>query len=355
MWIESEDGSVVDEAGNVIFFSTRRFVEDICLGECCFICGAGPGTKPFNDEHVLPNWLLRDYELHHRFITLPNGQQFRYDRFTIPCCTECNTLLGQEIESPMSEVVRAGYDTFAHFVANGGLLRVFVWLGLIFLKTHLKDRSFRWHVDARQGHERISEFHTWEELHHLHCLVRSFCNEAHVDQDAAGSFLMLPTRREISPDNFDFLDLSEGQTIMLRLGSFALFAVFNDSGGAMNWFHQRLELINGPISELQAREIAADLAYLNMHLDPRPTFHTEIDRLQETSHIRAVRPPAPEMSLFDPEIRGALLNRAIGYAIENIRPPGTTQQQVIQSINVGTFTCLLNEAGEFNSGEDNSA
>jgi hypothetical protein len=44
----TEDGSIVDGAGKVIFFSAQRFVDDICLGKCCFICGARPEDKPFN-------------------------------------------------------------------------------------------------------------------------------------------------------------------------------------------------------------------------------------------------------------------------------------------------------------------
>jgi hypothetical protein len=41
----TQDGSIIDRAGKVIFFSTQRFVDDICLGNC-FICGARPEDKP---------------------------------------------------------------------------------------------------------------------------------------------------------------------------------------------------------------------------------------------------------------------------------------------------------------------
>ena len=45
MWSKTADGSFVDANGQVIFFSTQRFVKDICLGDCCFICGANPNDK----------------------------------------------------------------------------------------------------------------------------------------------------------------------------------------------------------------------------------------------------------------------------------------------------------------------
>jgi hypothetical protein len=93
----SQDGSIVNRAGKVIFFSTQRFVDDICLGDCCFICGARPEDKPFNNEHILPEWLLRRYDLFSRTITLPNDRTFRYDRYTVPCCVDCNKLMGKVI------------------------------------------------------------------------------------------------------------------------------------------------------------------------------------------------------------------------------------------------------------------
>ena len=138
--------------------------------------------------------------------------------------------------------------------------------------------------------------------------------------------------------------------MMLRLDDFAVFAVFNDSGGAMNWFHQKEALITGPISELQAREIAAELAYLNLHLNPRPAFHTEMDLFCQTSHIRATRPNIPEMASFDRGVRGALLYRAIGFAINNIRAPDATTEEIADAIKAGNFSCLFDDDGKFISG-----
>ena len=54
MWTKTDDGTVVDVNGRVIFFSTERIKRDIWLGDCCFICSARPGDREFNNEHVLP-------------------------------------------------------------------------------------------------------------------------------------------------------------------------------------------------------------------------------------------------------------------------------------------------------------
>src|SRR5437762_2924632 len=110
MWTRHADDTVVDGTGKIIYFGLQRFLNDICLGDCCFICGARPGEKPFNNEHVFPEWLLRRLDLFDKSITLLNEAEVRYDRFTVPCCVECNTLMGDEVETPVSQAVGAGLD-----------------------------------------------------------------------------------------------------------------------------------------------------------------------------------------------------------------------------------------------------
>lgn len=212
MWNATPDGSIIDETGKVLFFSTNRFIDDICLGDCCFICGAKPGQKPFNNEHILPEWLLRRYNLFAGTITLPNGNKVRYDRYTVPCCAECNSLMGTEIEAPISNAVNAGSEVFADFIVKNCLL-IFTWMGLIFLKTHLKDRKFRVHLDQRMGDEKIADQYEWEYLHHIHCIVRCFYTNREIQQEAIGSMLGLPVRAQASQEQFEFGDLYLAQSM----------------------------------------------------------------------------------------------------------------------------------------------
>jgi hypothetical protein len=68
--------------GKVLVFSADRFTADICDGNACFIYGAAPGSKKFNNEHVVPRWVLKRYDLFAKEITLPNGSLQRYGPFT---------------------------------------------------------------------------------------------------------------------------------------------------------------------------------------------------------------------------------------------------------------------------------
>lgn len=346
MWHITADGSVLDESGKVIFFSTDRFVKDICLGNCCFICGANPSEKPFNNDHVLPEWLLRRYELFSRAITLPNGASVRYDRYTVPCCRECNTLMGDVIEAPISEVMRGGANAINRYVSDGYLLNMFVWMGLIFLKTHLKDRVHRFHLDSRKGEAKIADDYDWEYLHHIHSVVRCFYNNCTVEPEVLGSFLSVPVRALDTADRFDFGDLYVPQTMLLRLDDVALFAVFNDSSGTMNYFTQKLRKITGPLSGLQLREVMVELAYLNIHLKNRPTFHSEIDVLDETYRIVATR---PHLDLSDErrEVRGALLYGAVQHALPRLQFVRQSHDEVVAAIKAGNFSFLFSDSGEF--------
>ena len=134
MWTKTADGSIVDDGGRIIYFSTERFVRNVCGGRCCFICGAASDDKPFSDEHVFPEWLLRRFGIFSSRMTLPNKAEFRYTRYKVRCCAECNAMMGELVEKPVSEVVSGGAGAINRFVENGGLLKIFVWMGLIFLK-----------------------------------------------------------------------------------------------------------------------------------------------------------------------------------------------------------------------------
>lgn len=204
MWKKTPDGSIIDAHGRVIFFSTERFVNDVCLGHCCFICGATQNGKAFNDEHIFPEWLLRRYDLFSKTIVLPNGMPFRYDRNTVPCCAECNSLMGEVVEGPISRVVRGGADAINAFILDGNLLKMIVWMGLIYLKAHLRDRFNRLHLDARKGVQKLSDEYEWDRLHHIHSIVRCFYTDCQVEKEAIGSFLAMPVNTQGNIDRFDY-------------------------------------------------------------------------------------------------------------------------------------------------------
>jgi len=67
------------EPKRFLYFSLPRFISDICQGTDCFICGAKSTSAQFNDEHILPDWILRRYDLRDR--ALPKHDTIPLRRF----------------------------------------------------------------------------------------------------------------------------------------------------------------------------------------------------------------------------------------------------------------------------------
>src|ERR1035438_1613986 len=314
------DGSVEDSKGRVILFGVERFFEQIVEGNCCFICGVSPNTAIFNDEHVLPDWMLRRYELHSRLMCLPNRTEFQYKHFKLPCCKDCNSLMGATFEKPLREMFHLGYSGFTKALEEKGPAYLFDWLALLFLKMHLKDKNIRMNRDPRKGNQLISAMHDWEELHHIHCISRRFFTGLQLDPSAAGSLLVLPAKTQPHIENFDFLDLDLGQTILLRIDDVAILATLNDHCAGATVLLDRLRAIEGPLSPLQLRELAALLAFVNINLSPRPRFCSELDQMTGYGRIRGDDTFEFTLPQFDNEEFGRLLY----HLCEDFLTPGAT-------------------------------
>lgn len=120
-----ESNTVINTEGKILFFGLEHFLADIAKGSCCFICGAYPESKEFNDEHIIPDWILRKFNLHSKFITLPNGAKIKYGQYTVPCCVNCNKELGKVYEEPISVLLNKDYDEIVEELAkNNDLFRL---------------------------------------------------------------------------------------------------------------------------------------------------------------------------------------------------------------------------------------
>ncbi len=208
------DGSIVDDIGRVVQFSEERFVNDICEGDKCFICGASPTDAPFNDEHVFPQWLLRRFGLHDREIVLPNDSEFRYGQYRIQCCAVCNSNLGQWVESPVSEVMAGGLSSVSKHLRSEGRWLLFTWMCLLFLKIHLKDGRLRMHRDLRRCDDRIGDLYDWSQFAHIHSLARAGYAGSRLAPQTLGSLFVVPAQPIEGLANFDYADLYQPSCMM---------------------------------------------------------------------------------------------------------------------------------------------
>ncbi len=342
--VKLEDGTIVDLEGNIRYFSINRFVKDIVNGDCCFICGAKPEEKSFNNEHVLPDWVLSRYGLHGEKIYLPNRSMFQYGKYVIPCCNECNSLMGNKIEKPISELTSRGYEAFSRYLKENGPWLIFTWLCLIFIKTHLKDRSFRFNLDRRQPDNKISDFFSWESFHHIHTIARSFYTNCEINSTVMGTLLIVPVKKLDTGDNFDFGDVTYGKGILIRLDDICLISILDDSCFSANLYSDSMKKINGPLSTIQSREILARLSYINMNLKERPEYYSEFDQNNKYT-ITAELPAMAEFEDTGTYKFGNILSMACLDIFEKTKTPN--KDFIIQKIKDGNFTFLFDKYGSF--------
>ncbi len=95
--------------------------------------------------------------------------------------------------------------------------------------------------------------------------------------------------------------------MLLRIGNVALVVTFNDACGAINGTMPRLERIEGPLSEIQAREVMVDFAFVNLHIKERPKFYTECIMEKEKVTEKAIMPDQFELGELNYSVRGRLM------------------------------------------------
>jgi len=337
------DRSITSPSGKILFFSGERFQREIVDGDACFLCGTSRDKSAFNDEHVIPDWVLRYTDIYDKRIVLPNGASLRYAEYKIPCCVECNRFLGLSVETPVSEALRLGLDGARRLLSERGPWPLFHWMALLFIKTHLKDRLLRFHLDRRKGQEPISAVHDWSLLHHVHCVARSVYTGAEVEPAVLGSLFVFETRKE-GFEPFDYADVSSG-ALMIRLGSLGIVAVLNDASAALNLESQVLfPSISGPLSPMQLREVLARVAYLNLRLKYRPTHYSHLE------HGKYILGATTEKHIYlkrmFPGGRGKIMHRLATDFVRGAPPKDRAQLEI--HLKRGRWTFLYKSDGSFN-------
>jgi hypothetical protein len=339
--------TITNEKGEIIFFGLQDFLNDIANGDCCFICGAQPGSKEFNAEHIIPDWILRKYNLHNKYITLPNGTKFKYSQYTVPCCKDCNSELGKTYEVPISALLNKSYSEILKEINKDPEIVQFLfkWLSLIFLKTHLKDKTLLTERDTRIDAGFLSDKYYWEEMHHIHCISRSHYTNAKIDYNVQGTVIIVPALAIDKADGFDFLDNEISKTIMLQLGEFSIICVLNDSCAGFTLYNDNISNIGGPLSPFQIRDAFAHLSFINLNLKERPIYFSRFSQSLDEYQIKATLPKFVE--LLDEEERIISSGKLLRQFVEPMIGEVENKEQILKEIEENKRNYLFDNEGNF--------
>lgn len=67
--------------------------------DTCFVCGDFADS----DEHIIPKWIQRRYDLWNQKIRLPNDTTIAYRQLKIPCCKDCNNNVLSRLETRVQD------------------------------------------------------------------------------------------------------------------------------------------------------------------------------------------------------------------------------------------------------------
>jgi len=339
-----EYDSVKTDDGRTVLFSVEEFYEKIVLQNHCFICGAPPNSKEFNNEHILPDWLLARYQLHSQIINLPNQLGQLYGKYTIPCCKDCNSELGDKVEIPMSKLLKLPFNEFTLALTNShqNINLLFQWLNLIFLKTHLKDMHFDWSMDKRKQSPKIGASYMWESMHHIHCIARAYYTAAQITPQAMGSVFIIPGIQHDSIPQFYFHDNTAAQTILFRMDEKVIICVLNDSCAVLNALAETLRKITAPVTHFQMCELFAIATHCNLSIKNRPVFFSEIS---DKSGYQ-IKADLPQLE-FDKDKVGITVGELLYFQVKEMITKTPDTERILTEIKENKRAYLFNPNGTF--------
>lgn len=338
------DDSIANEEGDLVFISKERFLLDIARGDNCFLCGKEyDGNK--TDEHIIPKWILREFNLYNKFVNLPNDTKFPYRDYVVPCCGACNKKLDQTFENPLSKLMLKGFDCVTSHVQEYGTEKLFLWTSLIFIKTHLKDESLKMERNLQKSDSLIADAlgYDREIFHHTYCLARSTYSKAQIQEDALGSFYLIQVKKNHSKEDFDFIDCTNQLTFGVVIGDVGMISVFGDFGATLRTLKNNglLATINGPLNNIQFRELVLHFSCCVAHMKNYPQFITSYDG--ENTEIWCRTPLfCPDYEEYNPLVLGHFMEQWIWPLA-----PSDAPEDERKKLSSGKITYLSDENRDF--------
>lgn len=345
--IHQETGTIIHaDDRRILHYGFDDFVECIVKGADCFICGAEYGSKPFNNEHVIPKWIMKHYCKPDAFIVLPNGSTIKHIHYTVGCCQDCNTKLSEVFEKPVSELLKNDYETVADAIAQDEsiYIKLFHWTCLLFFKTHLKDSYLYAERDRRLDSGSIADTYCWHPLYHIHGIIRSHHTGAILTEDIQGTIVVFEALDEGPDEQFDYLDNLNSQVVMVKVGKIVILAVLNDSRFCLAGYKTFLSRISGALNTIQIRELFARLRYLNENIKKRPRFHSLFKNDQMI--ISARRPK--KIAFFSGEYEKSSLFKYMRFYIGELVPPDLPdREEFLRDLEAGRAQFIFDENYNF--------
>lgn len=180
--------------------------------ECMF-----SGEEPDSNEHVIPRWLQKRFNLREQIIMIPGGTGLKYKHLRVPVSTGHNIRFGS-IEKSISQ-------------GNYELHELYLWALKIHIGLIFRDSTLRLRLDD-QNSPRIVDIGKFEsELALFRMLYRVWDDGGITDPSPIGSVFVLDSL--LPQHDFDFFHCPTTGTIGINLGEKFIIVFLWDQGDGM--------------------------------------------------------------------------------------------------------------------------
>mgnify|MGYP007089313263 CR=1 FL=1 len=296
--------SILRPDGEFVFVHTNDFAENILVGNNCFLCGCYPDGVEFNNEHVIPDWLLRYTGIANMSITLPNGCDVRYSSYKVRSCAQCNSFLSNDVEDHISRAIKGGFESLSEFLEQNPKL-VFQWLCLIYYKVHFRDFSLRYNVDHREHDAPIGALYAWPNFHHIFCVSRSVLFKVLFSPGVIGTIKLFRLDDWERHGSYDYRDHWATDTMFVRIKDICIYVSFTDAEAVDHMMQNKFSRIPTHLNYIQSIEIFGDFVSAKMHFNQQHEFHSLYDPDQDDLRIIAEVADDFDWHDIDRSIRGS--------------------------------------------------
>lgn len=239
----------------------------------CFLCGKLLNEYNCTDEHIYPKWLLKKFDLWNKELILLNGTSIKYKNLIIPCCKECNSVMGRNIEKPIGQGVELGYNEFIKL--NKTI--IFHWLNKIAYGMLFKELSLKAQLSNPKSDTIYKEEHL--KKHKMQYLFMSSIIYKTALINNPWSILIF----RIDPcgeEKYWAHDNPFTKTFFIRMNDIGVISHLMDNGyneGYFMEFDSMRELLSRTLHPIQFAELCAQFLYKSSLFYRDPFYTTLFD------------------------------------------------------------------------------
>jgi hypothetical protein len=284
----------------------------------CFLCGCTLDADNKTEEHVIPKWIQREFNLWDQKLGILNGTLIPYRLLTIPCCFECNNIYLSPFEETIKTAYQKGFEEFCKLDRE----TIFLWVGKIYFGLMYRQLFLKADItDASKGTitspEYLRSFYS-----HFLFLQGIRRNHSFKDFFPASIYCFHTQKPNDIKDQWDLMDSHAKMFIAIRMGEIGLIVVLQDCEATFQLneiLDQHRDIILHP---LQFKELSAKIFYKALLMNRVPKF-LNVETNGHTQTVMMSLQGLSDIPIFDDwdnDLYSIILSQMTGVPLEICQP-----------------------------------